>query len=89
MLARDATPVLKLNDKQRRDLVDIVEDRYEWRSTIITSRIPLGHWFDMISNTTTADAILDGLVHNAYHIELSGESLRTQCAVPMSDTTVA
>jgi hypothetical protein len=89
MLARDALPALKLNDKQRRDLVEIVEDRYARRSTIITSQIPLDRWYNMIGNAIIADAILDRLVQNAYRIELSGESLRKQCAAPMSDTTVA
>lgn len=79
----------KLNDEQRRDLLEIVEDRYERRSTIITSQIPVDHWYDMIGNATIADAILDRIVHNAYRIELSGESLRKQRAVPLSDTTCA
>lgn len=79
----------KLNDEQRRDLLEIIEDRYERRSTIITSQIPVDHWYDMIGNATIADAILDRLVHNAYRIELSGESLRKQRTVSMSDTTFA
>lgn len=56
----------KLNDEQRRDLLEIVEDRYERRSTIVTSQVPVDHWYDMIGNPTIADAILDRLVHNAY-----------------------
>lgn len=66
----------KLNDEQRRDLLEIIEDRYEKRSTIVTSQVPVDHWYDMIGNPTLADAILDRLVHSAYRIELSGESLR-------------
>ena len=68
----------KLNDDQRRDLLEIVEDRYERRSTIVTSQIPVDRWYEIIGNPTIADAILDRLVHNAYRIELSGESLRKQ-----------
>jgi DNA replication protein DnaC len=68
----------KLNDEQRRDLLEIIEDRYEKRSTIVTSQVPIDHWYDMIGNPTLADAILDRLVDNAYRIELSGESLRKQ-----------
>ena len=68
----------KLNDEQRRDLLEILEDRYEKRSTILTSQIPLDLWYDLIGNPTIADAVLDRLVHNAYRIELSGESLRKQ-----------
>ncbi|MBB2784865.1 UNVERIFIED_ORG: DNA replication protein DnaC [Rhizobium esperanzae] len=72
----------KLNDEQRRNLLEIVEDRYERRSTIVTSQVPVEHWYDMIGNPTIADAILDRLVHNAYRIELSGESLRKQRQTP-------
>jgi DNA replication protein DnaC len=68
----------KLDDDQRRDLLEIVEDRYERRSTIVTSQIPVDRWYEIIGNPTIADAILDRLVHNAYRIELSGESLRKQ-----------
>ena len=46
----------KRNDEQRRDLLEIVEDRYEKRSTIVTSQIPVDHWYDMIGNPTIADA---------------------------------
>ncbi len=66
----------KLNDEQRRDLLEIVEDRYERRSTIVTSQVPVDHWYEIIGNPTIADAILDRLVHNAYRIDLKGESLR-------------
>jgi DNA replication protein DnaC len=61
---------------QRRDLLEIVEDRYEARSIIVTSQLPVDRWHEMIGNPTIADAILDRLVHNAYRIELKGESLR-------------
>ena len=66
----------KLDDEQRRDLLEIVEDRYERRSTLVTSQVPVDRWYEIISNPTIADAILDRLVHNAYRIELTGESLR-------------
>lgn len=68
----------KLNDEQRRDLLEIIEDRYEKRSTIVTSQVRVDHWYDMIGNPTLDDAILGRLVHSAYRIELSGESLRKQ-----------
>jgi len=61
---------------QRRDLLEIVEDRYEARSIIITSPLPVDRWYEIIGNPTIADAILDRLAHNAYRIELKGESLR-------------
>jgi DNA replication protein DnaC len=65
-----------LGPEQRRDLLEIVEDRHDARSIIITSQVPVDHWYEIIGNPTIADAILDRLVHNAYRIELSGESLR-------------
>ena len=71
----------KLNDDQRRDLLEIIEDRYERRSTIVTSQIPVDHWYEIIGNPTIADAILDRLVHNAYRIELTGDSMRKQRAI--------
>jgi DNA replication protein DnaC len=65
-----------LDDQQRRDLLEIVEDRHGARSIIVTSQLPVDRWYEIIGNPTIADAILDRLVHGAYRIELSGESLR-------------
>jgi len=79
----------KLNDDQRRDLLEIIEDRYERRSTIVTSQVPLDRWYEIIANPTLADAILDRLVHNAYRIELSGESMRKQRAPALPKTSQA
>jgi DNA replication protein DnaC len=67
-----------LDADQRRDLLEIVEDRYEARSIIVTSQLPVDRWYEIIGNPTIADAILDRLVNNAYRIELKGESLRKQ-----------
>ncbi len=66
----------KLLAEQRRDLLEILEDRYDSRSTIVTSQLPLDKWHDIIGDPTLADAILDRLVHNAYKINLRGESMR-------------
>jgi hypothetical protein len=60
----------------RHDLLEILEERYDRRSTIVTSQLPLDRWHEIIADPTYADAILDRLVHNAHRIELSGESLR-------------
>jgi DNA replication protein DnaC len=79
----------KLNDDQRRDLLEIIEDRYERRSTIVTSQVPVERWYEIIGNPTIADAVLDRLVHNAYRIELVGESMRKQRAIPMPETAQA
>jgi DNA replication protein DnaC len=72
-----------LNNEQRRDLLEIVEDRYNARSLLITSQIPVKQWYDVIGNSTLADAILDRIVHNAYRIELSGDSLRERIDDPI------
>ena len=66
----------RLNASQRRDLMEIVEDRYEAGSTLITSQLPIDAWHDVIGEPTFADAILDRLVHNAYRVELDGQSMR-------------
>lgn len=65
-----------LSAEQRRDLLEIVEDRYDKGSLLITSQLPVGRWHDVISDPTLADAILDRILHNAHRIELKGESLR-------------
>ena len=60
----------------RRDLFEILEERYGRRSTIVTSQIPVDRWHHIINDPTYADTILDRIVHNAHRIELAGESLR-------------
>ena len=65
-----------LTADQRRDLLEIIDDRHEMRSVIITSQVPIEQWYEIIGDPTIADAILDRLIHNAYRIELTGESLR-------------
>ncbi len=66
----------KLNARQRRDLMEIVEERYQRGSIIITSQLPVEAWHDLIGEPTLADAILDRIVHNAHRLELEGDSLR-------------
>jgi DNA replication protein DnaC len=66
-----------LNAEQRRDLLEIVEDRYDRGSLLIASQVPIERWHEsIIGDPTLADAILDRIVHNAYRIKLAGESLR-------------
>lgn len=60
----------------RHDLLEILEERYGRRSTIVTSQLPVERWHEIIGDPTYADAILDRLVHNAHRVELAGESLR-------------
>jgi DNA replication protein DnaC len=65
-----------LSPEQARDLLEIVEDRYDAGSILLTSQVPIDRWHDIVGNPTLADAILDRIVHNAYKIELVGESMR-------------
>jgi DNA replication protein DnaC len=57
-------------------MMDIIEDRHQKRSTLITSQVPVKGWHDVIGEKTVADAILDRLVHHSLRIELFGESIR-------------
>ena len=66
----------QLSAEQRRDLLEIVEDRYDTRSILVTSQLPIERWYEVIGDPTLADAILDRIIHNAYRIELKGESMR-------------
>lgn len=77
----------RLNASQRRDLLEIVEERYGNGSTLITSQLPISTWHDVIGEPTFADAILDRFVHNAYRIELEGQSFRKTHAKMDDDTS--
>lgn len=65
-----------LTDEERRDLFEIVEERYACRSTLIGAQMPVKHWHELIGDPTLADAILDRLVHNAHKLALKGDSMR-------------
>jgi DNA replication protein DnaC len=65
-----------LDDMSRMMLLEIIEDRHQKSSTIIASQLPVEKWYDVIGESTVADAILDRLVHTSHRIELSGESMR-------------
>lgn len=67
-----------LEQQQQFDLMEIIEDRHGKKSTIIASQLPIGSWYDIISEATIADAILDRLVHTSYRIDLKGPSLRSK-----------
>ena len=69
-----------LNPSERRDLLELLDDRHGRASTIVTSQIPVEHWHDIIGDPTLGDAILDRLVHNAHRLQLTGESMRKQNA---------
>ena len=76
LLVIDDWGLKKLIKEQSHDLLEIFEDRHRLRSTLITSQLPVDHWHEIIGCPTLADAILDRLVHNAYRINLKGESMR-------------
>jgi len=76
VLLLDDWGVAMLTDSARRDLLEILDDRYNQRSTIITSQLKVDDWHESIGDPILADAILDRLVHNAHKLDLSGESIR-------------
>ena len=76
VLILDDWGLATLSDENRRDLLELLEDRYDRRATIVTSQLPVEHWHEALGDLTLADAILDRLVHNAYKMNLRGESMR-------------
>ncbi len=76
VLVIDDWGMSKLSAENRRDLLEIIEDRHGLSSTIVTSQLPVKSWHAVIADPTFADAILDRLVHNAYQLNLKGESMR-------------
>jgi DNA replication protein DnaC len=80
LLILDDWGLTTLTAEQGRDILEIVEDRHNRRSTIVTSQLPVDHWHEAIVNPTIADAILDRLVHNAHRLTLKGESMRKTAA---------
>jgi DNA replication protein DnaC len=83
LLVLDDWGLAALTDENRRDLLELLEDRHDRRATLVTSQLPIEHWHEALGDPTLADAILDRLVHNAYKITLQGESMRKrQAKVP-------
>ena len=76
VLAIDDWVMSPLSENERRDFLEICDDRYQTHSTILASQIPVAHWHERVGDPTLADSILDRLVHNAYKIELKGPSMR-------------
>lgn len=76
VLLVDDFAMAPLNDSERRAFLEICDDRYGRRSTVLTSQLPVASWHAQIGDPTLADSILDRLVHNAYRIEMNGESMR-------------
>ena len=80
VLLLDDFAMAPLKDSERRDFLEICDDRYQQRSMILTSQLPVAHWHEQIGDATTADSILDRIVHNAHRIEFKGESIRKKRA---------
>lgn len=80
LLVLDDLGLGHLEEAQRHDLLEVLEDRYGKRSTVVTSQLPIRSWHEWIGDPTLADAILDRLVHNAYKVQLKGPSRRKTSA---------
>jgi DNA replication protein DnaC len=89
LLVLDDWGIAPLTGEQRRDLLEILDDRYDRKATLVAAQLPAEHWHEYIGDPTIADAILDRLIHNAHKIPLSGESMRklrpTGAAQPKED----
>jgi DNA replication protein DnaC len=80
LIVLDDWGLAPLDAEQRRDLLELLDDRHGHHSTIVTSQLPVEHWHEVIGDHTLADAILDRIVHSAYRITLKGESMRKRHA---------
>lgn len=76
VLILDDFGLTPFSDENRRDLLEILDDRHERKATIVTSQLPVKLWHETIGNGTLADAILDRLVHSSHRLEMKGDSLR-------------
>jgi len=85
VLVIDDWAMTPLNENERREIWEICEDRYQTRSTILTSQLPVARWHEQIGDPTIADGILDRLVHNAHRIEMRGESMRKKRNLPREE----
>lgn len=91
VLVLDDWALAPLTDLQRRDVLEILEDRHGARSTVVTSQLPIESWHDYIAHPTIADAVLDRLVHNALRLKMKGPiTPEGECSSqPLTDQTVA
>ena len=80
VLVIDDLGLAPMTDPERRDLLEVIEERHGHASTIVASQLPVDHWYEQIGDPTIADAILDRLIHNAHKINLKGGSLRKKYA---------
>src|SRR5690606_11640675 len=88
LLILDDWGVTPLSDQNRRDLLELLDDRYDTKSTLITSQLPADAWHDYLADPTLADAILDRFIHNAHKLDLRGDSMRkTRSKLTPTDQT--
>lgn len=76
VLILDDFLISPMNQDEQKEFLEIVEERHDRKATIVTSQLPIISWYDAMQDPTLADAILDRLIHNAYKLELKGESMR-------------
>ncbi len=84
VLILDDFGISVLTESQRRDLLEIFEDRYNTRSTIIATQMPIDRWHEIVGDPTIADAILDRIVHNSHKINMKGGSMRKKMNIKVS-----
>ncbi len=88
LLILDDWGMAPLNDAERRDLLEVLEDRYGRRATLVTSQLPTEHWHEYLASPTLADAILDRIIHGAHKLILKGGSMRKAAATRRKAETV-
>jgi DNA replication protein DnaC len=86
VLVLDDLLIAPLKDTERRDLLEVLEDRYDQRSTVVATQVPTKSWHEMLADPTVADAICDRLVHNAHVLSLKGPSIRKKKGLEGKDT---
>jgi len=86
LLILDDWGVTPMTDQNRRDLLELLDDRYSNKSTLITSQLPVTAWHEYLADPTLADAILDRFIHNAHHLNLNGDSMRKTRSTLTGDT---
>jgi DNA replication protein DnaC len=87
LLILDDWGLVTPDSDRRQDLLEILDDRYKKRSTIVTSQLPVNSWYEYLQDNTLADAILDRLIHNSTRIELIGETMRKKQSAVQSEIT--
>jgi DNA replication protein DnaC len=87
LLILDDCGLVTPDSDRRQDLLEILDDRYKKRSTIVTSQLPVNSWYEYLQDNTLADAILDRLIHNSTRIELIGETMRKKQSAVQSEIT--